>query len=41
MVSKDILMVMFYNCTNTIVNFMAQAHLDGQEVGLFGIFNKA
>ena len=41
MVSKEILMVLFYNCTTTIVNLMAQTHLDGQEVGIVGIFSKA
>ena len=41
MVSGDILMVLFYNCTTTMVNFTAQTHLDYQEVGMLGIYNKA
>ena len=40
MVSEDILMVLFLNCTSTMLNFTAQMHMDYQEVGLAGIMNK-
>ena len=40
MVSGDILMVLFFNCTSIMINFMAQMHLDYLEIGFAGIVNK-
>ena len=33
-------MVLFYKCITTLVSFMAWNHLDGQQVGMAGIFDQ-
>lgn len=40
MISGDILMVLFYNCISTILNFTAQMVLDLYNFGFSGIFLK-
>ena len=40
MVNEDILMVLFYNCSSTLLNFSAQTYLDFEEVGIVGVLSK-
>ena len=40
MVNEDILMVLFYNCSSTALNYSAQTYLDYEELGIVGALSK-